>query len=118
MPTAETDAKVERLTGLLNTFLGFFMEQDARLHQEQANHLRGVIAECAKLGYLLFSQPSDFRLLTGHESGRDKSSRSHSDKARIIVEAGLDKVSYHEEDGAVYPSVTHLLEPTFAATGV
>ncbi|CEJ85254.1 hypothetical protein VHEMI03714 [[Torrubiella] hemipterigena] len=117
-PTAENDAKVEKLTGLLNTFLGFFMEQDAHLRQEQANHLRGVVAECAKLGYLLFSQPSDFKLLPGHESGRDKSSRSHSEKISIIVEAGLDKGAYHDEYGMVYPSVTHLLEPTFAATGV
>lgn len=61
-------------------------------------HLQAVIAECAKLGYMLFSHPSDWGFV--YEVGATQG---------VVVEAGLDKLG--DRDGAPYPSPRRLVEP-------
>ncbi|PHH79471.1 hypothetical protein CDD80_4698 [Ophiocordyceps camponoti-rufipedis] len=53
---------------------------------EQTSHLEAVIIECAKLGYVLLSHPSDWLLITQDERKTDGASR-------VVVEAGLVKLS-------------------------
>ena len=60
----------------------------ARFQQE--SHLREVIVECAKFGYLLFSQPSDWCML--HVAGHEQVAGTvRSYREGIVCAAGLVK---------------------------
>lgn len=88
---AEASQQAGSLANELNTFLRFFAPQDAAGSQAQTSHLQDVILECTKLGYILLSQPSDWRFVFG-----DKQSR------RVVVCPGLEKLSH--SDGTRYRS--------------
>ncbi|KAJ4325551.1 hypothetical protein N0V84_003429 [Fusarium piperis] len=89
VPVAEASQQAGGLANELNTFLRFFAPQDAAGSQEQTSHLQAVILECTKLGYILLSQPSDWRFVFS-----DKQSR------RVVVCPGLEKLSH--SDGTRY----------------
>ncbi|RSL62077.1 hypothetical protein CEP54_005881 [Fusarium duplospermum] len=88
---AEASQQAGSLANELNTFLRFFAPQDAAGSQAQTSHLQDVILECTKLGYILLSQPSDWRFVFS-----DKQSR------RVVVCPGLEKLSH--SDGTRYRS--------------
>ncbi|KAM6536696.1 hypothetical protein FALCPG4_002685 [Fusarium falciforme] len=91
VPVAEASQQAGGLANELNSFLRFFAPQDAAGSQEQTSHLQAVILECTKLGYILLSQPSDWRFVFS-----DKQSR------RVVVCPGLEKLSH--SDGTRYRS--------------
>ncbi|KAI8676555.1 hypothetical protein NCS56_00543600 [Fusarium sp. Ph1] len=91
VPVAEASQQAGGLASELNSFLRFFAPQDAAGSQEQTSHLQAVILECTKLGYILLSQPSDWRFVFS-----DKQSR------RVVVCPGLEKLSH--SDGTRYRS--------------
>ncbi|KAF3063544.1 hypothetical protein GL218_01801 [Daldinia childiae] len=85
--------QAQRLAEALNVFLEPFVAGDRDDRYEQENHLREVIVECATFGYLLFSQPSEYRFR--FEDGMNAN--------HIIVFPGVDRIS--DEDGHRYPSM-------------
>ncbi|RSL93494.1 hypothetical protein CDV31_014697 [Fusarium ambrosium] len=91
VPVAEASQQAGSLANELNSFLRFFAPQDAAGSQAQTSHLQDVILECTKLGYILLSQPSDWRFVFS-----DKQSR------RVVVCPGLEKLSH--SDGTRYRS--------------
>lgn len=74
------EPQVRQLVTEVNKFLGAFVADKNRQHQE--DHLQDVVLECAKLGYAIFSQPAEFTWDFGSEGGRD-----------IVLCPGLVKVS-------------------------
>ncbi|RDA89122.1 hypothetical protein CP532_2245 [Ophiocordyceps camponoti-leonardi (nom. inval.)] len=82
-------SQAQELTAALNTVLHLFTEPDAASRQEQTRHLELVILECAKLGYVVFSHPSDWRFVTEYTGTKE-------DHHGIVVEAGLMKLSDRE----------------------
>ncbi|OAA64967.1 hypothetical protein ISF_04377 [Cordyceps fumosorosea ARSEF 2679] len=100
---AEDDAVAAQamdLASSLNGFLSYFVEE--RL-QQQVGHLRVVIEECARLGCLLFSHPSDWEFV--YETG----------VRGIVVEAGDDE--YKAWDDGLTEQDTHALE-AFVSTHI
>ncbi|KAI1074331.1 hypothetical protein F5B20DRAFT_563804 [Whalleya microplaca] len=83
--------QAQQLALALNTFLEPFVRGVHDERYEQENHLREVLVECATFGYLLFSQPSEYRLRFGNDGGDNS----------IVVCPGLDKIS--DEEGHKYP---------------
>ncbi|KAI1093251.1 hypothetical protein F5B19DRAFT_491583 [Rostrohypoxylon terebratum] len=82
----------QQLAVALNAFLEPFVSSDRQERYEQENHLREVIVECVAFGYLLFSQPCEYRYR--FEGGVRPN--------YIVVFPGLDKIS--DEEGHRYPS--------------
>lgn len=74
--------------------------------QQQTSHLQAVIGECAKLGYVLFSHPSDWALVTDPDT-------TTQGVQGLVVEAGLDKLT--DRDSTPYPSPHRLLDPVVVA---
>lgn len=74
----------------LNSFLRYFVEYSDTARFQQESHLREVIVECAKFGYLLFSQPSDWCML--HVAGHEQVAGTvRSYREGIVCAAGLVK---------------------------
>lgn len=73
-------------------------------HQQQVGHLQAVIEECAKLGYMLFSHPSDWEFV--YEEG---AMRGGGAAGGVVVEAGLCKLG--GRDGAPEAFPQRLVEP-------
>ncbi|KAM7200751.1 hypothetical protein V8F33_003682, partial [Rhypophila sp. PSN 637] len=92
------------LADALDTFLAYFVAENNRFQQK--SHLQAVIIECAKFGYVLLSQPSEWRLVnnpgTTHHSG------PHGYSA--VVCAGLVKVALR--DGTPTSSPQQVVAPT------
>ena len=88
--------------GLANAMMSFlqpFVAQNSA--QGQGEHLQAVIVECAKLGYLLFSQPADWKF-------------THSAPAQpglhfLVVCAGLLKLG--SKDGRPYDAPRQIAAP-------
>ncbi|RDA93492.1 hypothetical protein CP533_4012 [Ophiocordyceps camponoti-saundersi (nom. inval.)] len=95
-------SQAQELTAELNTVLRFFSEPDTASQQEQTRHLELVILECAKLGYVLLSQPSDWRFVTENPGTKEAD-------YSIVVEAGLMKLS--DRDGVPYRSPRSVVDP-------
>ncbi|KAI0455598.1 hypothetical protein F5B21DRAFT_523334 [Xylaria acuta] len=74
--------QAQELTVALNRFLEPFVSRDREERYEQENDLREVIVECAVFGYVLFSQPSEYRFLFESNEG----------PSTIVVCPGLNKV--------------------------
>ncbi|KAI8960399.1 hypothetical protein F5Y11DRAFT_268381 [Daldinia sp. FL1419] len=85
--------QAQQLAEALNAFLEPFVAGDRDDRYEQENHLREVIVECVTLGYLLLSQPSEYRFRF-----EDSVKPNH-----IIVFPGVDRIS--DEDGHRHPSL-------------
>ncbi|EAA34977.1 hypothetical protein GE21DRAFT_1352 [Neurospora crassa] len=74
----------------LNSFLRYFVEDSDTARFQQESHLREVIVDCAKFGYLLFSQPSDWCML--HVAGHEQVAGTvRSYREGIVCAAGLVK---------------------------
>ncbi|KAF4998036.1 hypothetical protein FDECE_11913 [Fusarium decemcellulare] len=98
VPEAEASLQASSLVNELNTVLHFFVAEVSR--QDQTSHLQAVILECAKLGYVVLSQPSDWRFVFGSNDGNSR---------RIVVCPGLEKLSHN--DGARYRSPKEVVAP-------
>ncbi|KAM5352024.1 hypothetical protein ACJ41O_004747 [Fusarium nematophilum] len=88
---AEASPQAGILANELNALLHFFVAQDPASHQNQTSHLQAVILECTRLGYVLISQPSDWRFMFGTAQSR-----------AVVVCPGLEKLSH--SDGNRYTS--------------
>ncbi|KAI2630419.1 hypothetical protein GGS21DRAFT_200062 [Xylaria nigripes] len=101
VPTEEISTQqAQKLTIAVNRFLEPFVPREREERYEQENHLREVIVECATFGYLLFSQPAEYRF-------RFESNRG---MGTIVVCPGMDKVM--DEEGRRYqPQVRQLMAP-------
>lgn len=69
MSGASLDPRARQLVTEMNRFLGSFVDDKNRQHQE--DHLRDGVLKCAKLGYSTFCQPADFTWDFGSKGGRD-----------------------------------------------
>ncbi|KAK4207045.1 hypothetical protein QBC37DRAFT_456709 [Rhypophila decipiens] len=102
--TAAISPQASGLADALDTFLAYFVDENNRFQQK--SHLQAVITEYAKFGYVLLSQPSEWRLInnagTAHHSG------PHGYSA--VVCAGLIKVALR--DGAPTSSPQQVVAPT------
>ncbi|KAI0866697.1 hypothetical protein F4860DRAFT_509091 [Xylaria cubensis] len=78
-----------KLTVALNACLEPFVKGGEDQIYEQESHLKQVIRECATFGYLLFSQPSEYRLRFKNDEG-----------GGIVVCPGLYKVV--NDNGSCY----------------
>lgn len=96
------------LAQALNRFLLYFVEDSDTARFQQENHLREVIAECAKFGYVLFSQPSDwcFTHVAGQEQAAGTGRRY---RGEIVCAAGLLK--HTDKDGRRLGSGTLVVPP-------
>ncbi|KAI1393153.1 uncharacterized protein F4822DRAFT_383679 [Hypoxylon trugodes] len=83
--------RAQQLALSLNSFLEPFVAGDRQDRYEQENHLREVIVECATFGYLIFSQPSEYRFRFDSGVRPD----------HIVIFPGLDRIS--DEEGHRYP---------------
>lgn len=92
------------MTVALNGFLQYFIRPDDASRREQAAHLQAVIFECTKLGYTLFSQPSDWGFI--YEGVSASKGRT------LVVCPGLSKHTHR--DGGSYQAPRRVLEPTEA----
>ncbi|KAJ8130838.1 hypothetical protein O1611_g2787 [Lasiodiplodia mahajangana] len=82
--------EAQKLTVLLNKILEPFVSGDREGRYEQENNLREVIVECATFGYVLLSQPYDYRFRF----------ESESEPNTLVVCPGLDKLI--DEEGRCY----------------
>ncbi|KAI1828391.1 hypothetical protein F4861DRAFT_547470 [Xylaria intraflava] len=100
-PTEDVSTRqAQKLTVALNRFLEPFVSRDREERYEQENHLREVIVECATFGYVLFSQPAEYRFLFDDDGGANT----------IVVCPGLDKII--DEEGRRYqPPVPRVVGP-------
>ncbi|KAH7634868.1 hypothetical protein B0T09DRAFT_13500 [Sordaria sp. MPI-SDFR-AT-0083] len=84
------------LAQALNRFLRHFVEDSDTARFQQESHLREVIAECAKFGYVLFSQPSDWCFL--HVARPEQAAgTARGYRGKVVVAAGL--VKHTDKDG-------------------
>jgi len=90
------------LVEALSTFLGYFVARDERSMLQQQRHLQDVITECAKLGYVLLSQPSEWRFV--HVPTQPTAGPV------AVVCAGLAKVT--SKDGTPYPTPQQAIAPS------
>jgi hypothetical protein len=89
------------LSDALDTFLGYFVASDEGARSQQRSHLQAVIAETTKLGYVLLSQPSEWRFV--HALNQNTGGRV------AVVCAGLVKVT--GKDGTPYPVPKQVVQP-------
>ncbi|KAK3994856.1 hypothetical protein QBC44DRAFT_321384 [Cladorrhinum sp. PSN332] len=95
-------AQAAGLANALDTFLGYFVSGDSG---QQKAHLQAVIAETTKLGYVLLSQPSDWRFV--HNDGQQHSGGRNG--AVAVVCAGLVKMT--SRDGSRYAAPLQVVAP-------
>lgn len=95
-PSGEATAQqAQQLALELNRFLEPFVLRGRERSYEQESHLQQVLTECARFGYVLFSQPSEYRF-------------DYDDQGRlggIVVCPGLERVSDEEGWGYMTPQV-------------
>jgi hypothetical protein len=103
LPTssAAVTPQAAALSNALDTFLGYFVASDEGARSQQRSHLQAVIAETTKLGYVLLSQPSEWRFV--HALSQNTGGRV------AVVCAGLVKVT--ERDGTPYPVPKQVVQP-------
>ena len=90
------------LVEALSTFLGYFVARDEGSMFQQQRHLQDVITECTKLGYVLLSQPSEWRFV--HVPTQPTAGPV------AVVCAGLAKVT--SKDGTPYPTPQQVIAPS------
>ncbi|KAG5917900.1 hypothetical protein E4U42_007078 [Claviceps africana] len=106
LPVREAAAamQAQELARRLNVFLGHFVDTTAGAAQRQERHLRAVIMECATLGHVLLSHPSDWRMVVDGDAPSSSSSRR-----AVVVEAGLDRLA--DRDGPRHRRSQRVVEP-------
>ncbi|RGP69845.1 hypothetical protein FLONG3_7671 [Fusarium longipes] len=104
----EVPSKAHALVNELNRFLHLFVTQESVSQQEQTNHLQAVILECTRLGYVLLSQPGDWRFIF-------RTKTISMDKTRkIVVCPGLERLS--SNDGtSIRPPFSNMPNPLRAS---
>ncbi|KAK6445675.1 hypothetical protein FP744_10001924 [Trichoderma asperellum] len=98
-------AQAQRLTTSLVDFLGVFVRSGRE--SLQADHLREVITECAKFGYVLFSQPADWKF------NFEGTSMVDTNRHSVVVCPGLEKCSDH--NGTPYTKPRSVAAPVEVA---
>ncbi len=74
----------------------------------QRNHLQAVIGETTKFGYVLLSQPSEWRFVHDASSGQFQNQNQQGLVA--VVCAGLVKVG--DKDGKAFPVPQQVVAPS------
>lgn len=93
------------LAGHLDVFLNYFVATDSGAWQAQVSHLEAVIMECAGLGYVLLSHPSNWRMVTEAQPAKPK----RRGERVLVVQAGLEKLS--DREGLHYSSPKRVVDP-------
>jgi hypothetical protein len=88
-PPETIKVQIDALVDALNIFLSPFKLDDPRSREAQTRHLEGVIGECTKFGYALFSHPCEWRFTFR---------KSSAESSGIVVMPGLEKLSNREGD--------------------
>ncbi|KAG8668346.1 hypothetical protein FPOAC2_07630 [Fusarium poae] len=101
LEVSETDIRdqVEVLAKALDSALHIFVAPDDESRHQQSDHLRLMIIETAKLGYVLFSHTSDWRFIYRDESAR----------RRPVLCVGMEKLN--DMDGHRLTSPQRVVEP-------
>ncbi|KZL70358.1 hypothetical protein CT0861_09582 [Colletotrichum tofieldiae] len=86
------------LATALTTFLHLFIPSDHASQQQQMSHLQAVIFECARFGYTIMSQPSEWQFT--YEAGGSR---------MLVLCPGVDKVA--ASDGKLYQTPRHVVAP-------
>ncbi|PKK45334.1 hypothetical protein CI102_10131 [Trichoderma harzianum] len=81
--------QAQLVTNSLNNFLNAFVIPGQ--NSQQASHLQEVVIECAKLGYVLFSHPVDWKFIF------EESGTIVADANAVVICPGLEKCS--DRDG-------------------
>jgi hypothetical protein len=102
---AALEAQIDTLASALNIFLEPFVPSDHSSSYQQNAHLRAVIYECAKFGYVLLSQPGEWKLNFGAPS-------SSGGVQWLVTCPGLDKVG--GKDGVRYGTPVQVVAPVVA----
>ncbi|UNI23979.1 hypothetical protein JDV02_009764 [Purpureocillium takamizusanense] len=103
--TMYPQAQAHSLVSSLNAFLSNFVKKDSGAWLAQMSHLEAVIMECTKLGYVLFSHPSEWRVVTEEDRAKARGEK----RVALVVEAGLEKLS--DRDGKPYSSPKRVVDP-------
>ncbi|UKZ48046.1 hypothetical protein TrVGV298_002282 [Trichoderma virens] len=97
--------QAQLVTNSLNDFLDAFVIPGKSI--QQASHLQEVVIECAKLGYVLFSHPVDWRFIF------EEPSTGSADGRTVVICPGLEKCS--DRDGNPYTPPRRVAAPVEAA---
>ncbi|KAK3687749.1 hypothetical protein B0T22DRAFT_376684, partial [Podospora appendiculata] len=93
------------LAGALDTFLAAFAPGDENGRYQQNSHLQQVIIEATKLGYVLLSQPSEWRFI------HVPTQQQHGTRVAVVC-AGLAKIAPQAHNAApqqvVAPSLVQI----------
>ncbi|KAG6003043.1 hypothetical protein E4U21_002432 [Claviceps maximensis] len=110
LPVREAAAaeQAQKLAQRLNVLLSHFVETAAGAAPRQERHLQAVLLECATLGNVLLSHPSDWRLVVDDDASSSASSSLPRRRA-VVVEAGLDRLG--DRDGPRYRRPQRVVEP-------
>ncbi|EHK22990.1 uncharacterized protein TRIVIDRAFT_119159, partial [Trichoderma virens Gv29-8] len=93
--------QAQLVTNSLNDFLDAFVIPGKSI--QQASHLQEVVIECAKLGYVLFSHPVDWRFIF------EEPSTGSADGRTVVICPGLEKCS--DRDGNPYTPPRRVAAP-------
>ncbi|KAK7439287.1 hypothetical protein Landi51_11264 [Colletotrichum acutatum] len=93
------------LVAALHSFLQPFLLADQARQKEQTDHLQAVISECARFGWLIMSQPSNWHFTYGL-------SQENSGIRMLVIFPGLDKLG--GKDGKMYRSPHQIVAPVVA----
>ncbi|KXJ88860.1 hypothetical protein Micbo1qcDRAFT_206999 [Microdochium bolleyi] len=97
----EVAPQAHQLALALKQFLLFFVSDDRKQAYEHDNHLQQIIMECARLGYILFSQPADFCWVYQSPTG--------SEARKLVAFPGLEKL--RDEAGWHYSEPVVVMAP-------
>ncbi|KAL7940629.1 hypothetical protein V8C42DRAFT_337026 [Trichoderma barbatum] len=97
--------QAQLVTNSLNNFLNAFVIPAKS--SQQTSHLQEVAIECAKLGYVLFSHPVDWKFILEEPGTRAANARA------IVICPGLEKCS--DRDGNPYRPPRRVAAPVEAA---
>ncbi|KZL81017.1 hypothetical protein CI238_03359, partial [Colletotrichum incanum] len=94
--------QAQALVTALNTFLYPFIPPSQAAQRQQVDHLQAVVFECAKFGYMILSQPSDWQFVYETEA-------ENSGTRMLVLCPGLNKLE--TADGERYESPHHVVAP-------
>ncbi|KAK4122038.1 hypothetical protein N657DRAFT_691971 [Parathielavia appendiculata] len=95
------------LAHALHTFLGYFVRGNKESNSQQQGHLEAVIVETTKFGYVLLSQPSEWRFV--HAPSPNQQSQQTGALFAVVC-PGLVKVA--GKDGTPYPMPQEVVAPS------
>lgn len=96
------------LLSALNKVLAPVVPMDQARNQQQQTHLRAVVLECARFGYMLLSQPNEWHLDYGE--AELLASANAGDAGLVVITCpGLQKLG--GRDGVRYPVPLQVVVP-------